>query len=65
MFAWPALGVLISIAVPVAIIFLVLAIFRIVQRQAEKAVRSPDYWDQVPDGRTDEDEDRGRTGEDR
>ncbi|MFE1165862.1 hypothetical protein [Nocardiopsis sp. NPDC058789] len=77
MFAWPALGVLVGIAVPVAVIFLVLGIFRIVQRQAEKAVRSPDYWKQVPDGTgpaeeqdaADETEERdgarGRPGDDR
>jgi len=57
-FAWPALGVLVGIAVPVAVIFLVLGIFRIVQRQAEKAVRSPDYWKQGPDGTDPTDGDR-------
>ncbi|GAA1462687.1 hypothetical protein NE857_24795 [Nocardiopsis exhalans] len=51
MFEWPALGALIAVAVPVGIIFLVLGVFRIVQRQAERAVRSPEYWDEVPDGR--------------
>ncbi|WP_017583811.1 hypothetical protein [Nocardiopsis valliformis] len=51
MFEWPALGALIAVAVPVVIIFLVLGVFRIVQRQAERAVRSPDYWDEVPDGK--------------
>lgn len=51
MFEWPALGALIAVAVPVAIVFLVLGVFRIVQRQAERAVRSPEYWDEVPDGK--------------
>lgn len=51
MFEWPTLGALVAVAVPVAIIFLVLVIFRIVQRQAERAVRSPEYWDEVPDGK--------------
>ncbi|GHC90931.1 hypothetical protein GCM10007079_37670 [Nocardiopsis terrae] len=51
MFELPAFGPLIAVAVPIAVIFLVLGIFWIVQRQAEKAVRSPDYWDEVPDGK--------------
>lgn len=51
MFEWPALGALVAVALPVAIIFLVLGIFRIVQLQAERAVRSPEYWDEVPDGK--------------
>jgi hypothetical protein len=50
-FEWPTLGALIAVAVPIVIIFLVLGVFRIVQRQAERAVRSPEYWDEVPDGR--------------
>jgi hypothetical protein len=50
-FDWPALGALIAVAVPVVIIFLVLGVFRIVRRQAERAVRSPEYWDEVPDGK--------------
>ncbi|MEU3017572.1 hypothetical protein ABZ635_09300 [Nocardiopsis sp. NPDC007018] len=53
MFAWPTLGVLVGIAVPVAIILLVLAIFRIVQVQTERAVRSPDYWRRLPETRPD------------
>lgn len=51
MFEWPALGALVAVALPVAVIFLVLGVFRIVQRQAERAVRSPEYWDEVPDGK--------------
>ncbi len=51
MFEWPTLGALLVVAVPIVIIFLVLGIFRIVQRQAEQAVRSPGYWDEVPDGK--------------
>ncbi|WP_017589044.1 hypothetical protein [Nocardiopsis ganjiahuensis] len=51
MFEWPTLGVLIAVAVPIMIIFLVLGIFQIVQRQAERAIRSPEYWDEVPDGK--------------
>lgn len=46
-----ALGPLIVIAVVVIAIFLVLGIFYIVQRQAEKSVRSPEYWNEEPDGR--------------
>jgi hypothetical protein len=50
-FEWPTLGALIAVAVPIAIIFLVLAVFRIVQHQAERAVRSPGYWEETPDGK--------------
>ena len=51
MFEWPTLGALIAVAVPIVIILLVLGVFQIVQRQAERAVRSPEYWDEVPDGK--------------
>jgi hypothetical protein len=50
-FEWPTLGALVAVAVPIAIIFLVLGVFRVVQGQAERAVRSPKYWDEVPDGK--------------
>lgn len=46
-----SLGPLIAVAVAVITIFLVLGIFYIVQRQAEKSVRSPEYWNEKPDGR--------------
>lgn len=52
MSAFSAFVPLIIIAVIVIAIFLVLGIFYVVQRQAEKAVRSPEYWDEKPDGRT-------------
>ena len=50
-FELPTFGPLLAVAVPIAIIFLVLGVFRIVQRQAEDAVRSPEYWEEEPDGR--------------
>lgn len=52
MSAFSAFVPLIIIAVIVIAIFLVLGIFYVVQRQAEKAVRSPEYWDEKPNGRT-------------
>lgn len=51
MSAFSAFVPLILIAVAVIAIFLVLGIFYVVQRQAEKAVRSPEYWSERPDGR--------------
>ena len=50
-FELPTFGPLLAVAVPIAIIFLVLGVFRVVQRQAEDAVRSPEYWEEEPDGR--------------
>ena len=46
-----AFGPLVAVAVAVIAIFLVLGIFYVVQRQAEKSVRSPEYWNEEPDGR--------------
>lgn len=46
-----SLGPLVAVVVAVVTIFLVLGIFYIVQRQAEKSVRSPEYWNEKPDGR--------------
>ncbi|GAB3697289.1 hypothetical protein [Nocardiopsis oceani] len=51
MFELPTVGPLLAVAIPIVIIFLVLGVFRIVQRQAEDAVRSPEYWEEEPDGR--------------
>lgn len=51
MFELPMFGPLLAVAIPIVIIFLVLGVFRIVQRQAEDAVRSPEYWEEEPDGR--------------
>ncbi|WP_150244190.1 hypothetical protein [Nocardiopsis quinghaiensis] len=52
---WPTLGwlfgILVAIAVPIAVIFLVLWIIRRETIRKQEAVRSPDYWKERPEGR--------------
>ncbi|WP_159942365.1 MULTISPECIES: hypothetical protein [unclassified Nocardiopsis] len=52
---WPTLGwlfgILVAIAVPIALIFLVLWIIRRDTIRKQEAVRSPDYWKERPEGR--------------
>ncbi|MFD6952211.1 hypothetical protein A6A08_16490 [Nocardiopsis sp. TSRI0078] len=52
---WPTLGwlfgILVAIAVPIALIFLVLWIIRRETIRKQEAVRSPDYWKERPEGR--------------
>ncbi|GAB3710957.1 hypothetical protein [Nocardiopsis nanhaiensis] len=52
---WPTLGWLIgslgAIAVPVVVIFIVLWIIRRETIRKQDAVRSPEYWEEEPDGR--------------
>ncbi|WP_285730309.1 hypothetical protein [Nocardiopsis sp. ATB16-24] len=52
---WPTLGwligVLAAIAIPIAVIFIVLWIIRRETIRKQAAVRSPEYWKERPDGR--------------
>ncbi|MBE3002125.1 hypothetical protein IDM40_25990 [Nocardiopsis sp. HNM0947] len=48
--AW-LIWVLVTIAVPIVVIFIVLGVLRWSRMSAQKAVRSEEYWDETPDGR--------------
>lgn len=52
---WPTLGwligILVAIAIPIIVIFIVLWIIRRETIRKQEAVRSPEYWDERPDGR--------------
>ena len=52
---WPNLGwliwVLVTIAVPIIVIFIVLGVLRWSRMRAQEAVRSEEYWEETPDGR--------------
>lgn len=47
--AW-LVWVLVTIAVPIVVIFIVLGVLRWSRMSAQKAVRSEEYWEETPDG---------------
>lgn len=48
--AW-LIWVLVTIAVPIVVIFIVLGVLRWSRMRAQNAVRSEEYWDETPDAR--------------
>lgn len=48
--AW-LIWVLVTIAVPIVVIFIVLGVLRWSRMRAQEAVRSEEYWEEAPDGR--------------
>ena len=48
--AW-LIWVLVTIAVPIVVIFIVLGVLRWSRMRAQEAVRSEEYWEESPDGR--------------
>ncbi|WP_017608622.1 hypothetical protein [Nocardiopsis xinjiangensis] len=47
--AW-LIWVLVTIAVPIVVIFIVLGLLRWSRMRAQEAVRSEEYWEETPDG---------------
>ncbi|WP_017616500.1 hypothetical protein [Nocardiopsis salina] len=48
--AW-LIWVLVTIAVPIVVIFIVLGVLRWSRMRAQEAVRSEEYWEETPDDR--------------